>query len=189
MGEWMYRSAFSWPRHKLELSGQLHAPAALPPGKEPPVPIGEEGRWTPEPVWTTWRRENSWPYGDSNSDPSVVQPVASRYTDYAIPAPDRDVSSKNNNKKFRNSSLVMRTGINLFKRRSHWRNFVSILRPNSQQLDVKSAMTDIFRRFRVSLFFYSYFPIRTLAWQKHWVLFSFHSLQAEPANTKIFSLL
>jgi hypothetical protein len=26
------------------------------------------------------------PYGDSNSNPSVVQPVASRYTDYTIPA-------------------------------------------------------------------------------------------------------
>jgi hypothetical protein len=32
-----------------------------------------------------WRTENSWPYRDSNSDPSIVQPVASRYTDYAIP--------------------------------------------------------------------------------------------------------
>jgi hypothetical protein len=35
----------------------------------------------------TWRREDSCPYRDFNSDPSVVQPVASRYTDYAILAP------------------------------------------------------------------------------------------------------
>jgi hypothetical protein len=28
-----------------------------------------------------WRCENSWPYHDSNSNPSVVQPVASWYTD------------------------------------------------------------------------------------------------------------
>jgi hypothetical protein len=27
-------------RDFMEVSGQLHAPAALPPGKEPPVPIG-----------------------------------------------------------------------------------------------------------------------------------------------------
>jgi hypothetical protein len=35
--------------------------------------------WTPEPIWTTWRSENSCPYRDSNSDPLIVQPVASRY--------------------------------------------------------------------------------------------------------------
>jgi hypothetical protein len=29
-----------WPRHYMEVSGQLHAPAALPPGKEPLAPIG-----------------------------------------------------------------------------------------------------------------------------------------------------
>jgi hypothetical protein len=34
--------------------------------------------------------ENSWPYLDSNTDPSVGQPVASRYTDHAIPAPHFD---------------------------------------------------------------------------------------------------
>jgi hypothetical protein len=46
MGEWMYRS------HFLDLGtnwrcGQLHAPVALPLGKEPPVPIREEVGWTP----------------------------------------------------------------------------------------------------------------------------------------------
>jgi hypothetical protein len=35
MGEWMYRSIFSWLRHKLEVSGKLHAPPALPPRKSP----------------------------------------------------------------------------------------------------------------------------------------------------------
>jgi hypothetical protein len=29
----MYRSTLSWPRHKLEVNGQLHAPTALPPGE------------------------------------------------------------------------------------------------------------------------------------------------------------
>jgi hypothetical protein len=31
----MYRPTFSWPRHQLELNGQFHAPAVLPPGKRP----------------------------------------------------------------------------------------------------------------------------------------------------------
>jgi hypothetical protein len=59
--------------------------ASRPPGKEPPVLIGYEIVWTPKPVWTTWRRENSWHYQDSNSDPSVVQPVAQSLYAWAIP--------------------------------------------------------------------------------------------------------
>jgi hypothetical protein len=47
----------------MEVSGQLHTLAALPPGKEPSVPLGYEAGWAPEPVWTsvkgteveTWR--------------------------------------------------------------------------------------------------------------------------------------
>jgi hypothetical protein len=49
-----------------------YAPAVLLPGKEAPVPIRSEVGWTPEPVWTMWRRENSWPYRDLNFDLSVV---------------------------------------------------------------------------------------------------------------------
>jgi hypothetical protein len=35
MEDWTYRSTFSWPRHQLEVSGQLHAPAALPQWNNP----------------------------------------------------------------------------------------------------------------------------------------------------------
>jgi hypothetical protein len=67
------------------VSGQLHAQAALSPGKEQPLPIGKDAGWASVAVWTIWRREHSWFQRDSNSDPSTVQSVASRYTDCAIP--------------------------------------------------------------------------------------------------------
>jgi hypothetical protein len=37
----------------------------------------------------TQRGEKSCPYQEWNSDPSVIQPIASHYTDCAIPAPSR----------------------------------------------------------------------------------------------------
>jgi hypothetical protein len=39
MEQWKYKSTHSSPRYWKEVSGQLHALAALPPGKESPVPI------------------------------------------------------------------------------------------------------------------------------------------------------
>jgi hypothetical protein len=33
----------------LEVSAQLRGPSALPPAKEPPVPVAEEAGWAPEP--------------------------------------------------------------------------------------------------------------------------------------------
>jgi hypothetical protein len=64
-------------------------PRPLYPGEHPPPPvrIGQEAGWAAEPVWTTWRKENSWPYRDSISDPTFVQLVLSRYIDCAIAAP------------------------------------------------------------------------------------------------------
>jgi hypothetical protein len=56
----------------MEVSGQLHAPAALLQGEEPSVPIGYEARWPLEPVWTTWREDKSFPYWGSKSDSSAV---------------------------------------------------------------------------------------------------------------------
>jgi len=41
----------------MEVSDQIHAPAALSPGKEPLLHIGQDARWAPEPVWTRWWKE------------------------------------------------------------------------------------------------------------------------------------
>jgi hypothetical protein len=39
----------------MDTSGQPHAPAALIPEKEPPVPTRQEAGWAPKPVRTLWR--------------------------------------------------------------------------------------------------------------------------------------
>jgi hypothetical protein len=41
----------------MEVSGQLHAPGALPPGTEFAVPVGYEVEWSSETFWTRWGRE------------------------------------------------------------------------------------------------------------------------------------
>jgi hypothetical protein len=68
----------------LGVDVQLQAPAALSPGKDPPVTMGLEAGRAPKEVWTMCREEKSYSYRDSNSDPSAIQPVASRYSDYAV---------------------------------------------------------------------------------------------------------
>jgi hypothetical protein len=53
----------------MEVSGQLHAPATLLPGKDPlPLPIGDEAGWAPEQVWTWCGREIPSPRRKSNHD-------------------------------------------------------------------------------------------------------------------------
>jgi hypothetical protein len=65
----------------MEVSRQLHTKAALPPGKEPLLSIREEVGWDP----VVWRKIPS-PLRESNLRTPIVQPVAQRYTDWAITA-------------------------------------------------------------------------------------------------------
>jgi hypothetical protein len=70
----------SSPRHQMEVSRQLHASATLLPGKESPVPTGQEVVWSPEPVWTLWRREQiSSPCRESNPGRSASSQLLSRH--------------------------------------------------------------------------------------------------------------
>jgi hypothetical protein len=63
----------------MQVSGQRHASAALPPGKEPLVPI-EEGGWVgPRAVLdTVVKRKIPSPRRESNPRNPTVQPVAQR---------------------------------------------------------------------------------------------------------------
>jgi hypothetical protein len=80
MGEWMYRPTFSWPRHYLEASGQLHAPAALPPEKEPRHPVNRRVGGPQSEYGRRGEEKIRNPTGTRNSDPSVVQPVAIHFS-------------------------------------------------------------------------------------------------------------
>jgi hypothetical protein len=73
------------------MSGQLHAPVALFPGKEPQY--SSDRRLGGSQSRSRRRGENSWPYRDSNSDPSVVQPVASLYIEWPVSAPSSRVGT------------------------------------------------------------------------------------------------
>jgi hypothetical protein len=82
----MYRSTFSWPRHELEVSGQLHAPAALPRERAPGTHF--IGSWVDPRAgledMEKWKLLTL--QGLELPPPMVVQSVASRYIDWAIPA-------------------------------------------------------------------------------------------------------
>jgi hypothetical protein len=61
-----------------------HPVRALAPGKEPPVRIGQEAGWAPQPVWMQRPEKKSSAFvGDRTP---VVQSVISHYTDWATPA-------------------------------------------------------------------------------------------------------
>jgi hypothetical protein len=53
----------------MEVSDQLHAPPALPAGKQSPIPIVQEAGWA-----GCGKEENL--YRESNPGSSVVEPIA-----------------------------------------------------------------------------------------------------------------
>jgi hypothetical protein len=71
----------------MEVSGQLHAPAALPSGRAP----GTHwiGGWvgSRDILDAVVKRKIPSPCQESNPRISIVHPVAQRYTDWAITAP------------------------------------------------------------------------------------------------------
>jgi hypothetical protein len=72
----------------------LRPDRSLPPGKGPPVSIGYEAGWAPEPVWTQVLEEkSSAPVGDRTP---IVQPVVRHYTVWATAASSRCSSTSNN---------------------------------------------------------------------------------------------
>jgi hypothetical protein len=66
----------------MEVSGQLHAPAVLPPGKEPPDTNWIGGWVGPRTVLeAVVKRKILSPRLESNTRTQLVQPVTQRYTD------------------------------------------------------------------------------------------------------------
>jgi hypothetical protein len=81
MGEWMYRSTFFLTLALVGEEWSTSRPGRfIPRGKSPRYQL--DRRWD-GPQSRSGRREEKIL---NPTDPSIVQPVASRYTDYAIPA-------------------------------------------------------------------------------------------------------
>jgi hypothetical protein len=68
----------------MELNGQLHAPAPLPPGKSPRYPLDRLGGLQSHSGHGGEEKIPS-PCRESNSGTPIVQLVAQRYADWAIP--------------------------------------------------------------------------------------------------------
>jgi hypothetical protein len=60
------------------MNGQLRAPAALPAGKEPMYPLDTRLGGPQNRLERYGKVKILYPYRDSDSDPLVVEPVASR---------------------------------------------------------------------------------------------------------------
>jgi hypothetical protein len=69
----------------MEASDQLHAPVALPPGKEPHCPLDRNLGGPQSRSGRGVEEKNSQPLQGFESRSSDMQPVVSLYADWAIP--------------------------------------------------------------------------------------------------------
>jgi hypothetical protein len=70
----------------MEVSGQLRAPAALPQGRRPWYPLDRRLGGPQSRSEHGGEEKNSQPRRESNPRTPIVQPIAQRYTDWAITA-------------------------------------------------------------------------------------------------------
>ena len=83
MAEWK-ANFHAFLTSRLELSCQLHAPAAFLPGKYLPGLTGYMAECDPQAFWIYWKKK-LFPHQQSNSAFPGVQPWPSHYTDDATP--------------------------------------------------------------------------------------------------------
>jgi hypothetical protein len=89
VGEWMYRSTIFLTPALAGGEWSASNPGRFTPGEKTPDTHWIGGWVDPRVGLDDLEKRKFWPYRESNSDRSVVQPVASRYTDCGIPAPVR----------------------------------------------------------------------------------------------------
>jgi hypothetical protein len=85
LGNLMYRSTFSCPWHWLEVKCQLHVLPSYSLGRESPDPWDRK-MGGPDSMYGRMEKWKLLTYRDLNSNPSVGQPAANRYTDCATTA-------------------------------------------------------------------------------------------------------
>jgi hypothetical protein len=107
-GERTY-SSYSFTTSALDgVSGVSHASGrALPPGRGPPVHIGQEDGWAPEPIWTH-RIEEKIPSPLPGIEPGSPGRAVRSQTLYCLsyPSPFINSSSGNNNNNNNNNNMT-----------------------------------------------------------------------------------
>jgi hypothetical protein len=88
MGEWMYRSTFSRPRQLVEAEWSVSRPGRFTPGEREPGTHWIGGWVGPRAGLEDVEKTKFLILPGLELRSSVVQPVASCYTDYAIPTED-----------------------------------------------------------------------------------------------------